>query len=80
MAQILIDGIKSVTIHNGVLRIDCVAAGPNNEERPSGTLLIPGPLAGQVLSALTKAVQELDKRMREQLEQAAAAQSKKAAN
>jgi hypothetical protein len=70
MTQIFIDGVKSVTMHNGVLRLDCVAAGPNNEERPSGTLLIPANQAAQVIRALTQALQELDKKMREQAQQA----------
>jgi len=59
-------------MHNGVLRIDCVAAGPNNEERPSGTLLIPGNQVRQILQSLTQAVQGLDKKIREQAQQAAA--------
>ena len=37
MSVTLIDGVRSVSYFNGVLRIDCVSAGPNNEERPSGT-------------------------------------------
>jgi hypothetical protein len=76
MSLILIDAIKTVTFHNGVLRIDCVAAGPNNEERPSGTLLIPANQARQVLQAVVNATQELEKRLREQAEQAEAAAGK----
>jgi hypothetical protein len=66
MSLTLIDAVKSVVFHNGVLRIDCIAAGPNGEERPSGTLLIPGNQAAQVLNALVEATQELEKRLREQ--------------
>ena len=66
MSVTLIDGVKMVAFNNGILRIDCIEAGPNGEERPSGTLLIPGNQAGQVLQALVKATQELDKRLREQ--------------
>lgn len=69
MSVTLIDGVRSVSYFNGVLRIDCVSAGPNNEERPSGTLLIPGGQARQVLNALVNATQELDKRLREQAAQ-----------
>jgi hypothetical protein len=69
MSVTLIDSVKSVTFHNGVLRIDCFAAGPNNEERPSGTLLIPGSQARQVLNALVNATQELEKRLRDQVAQ-----------
>ena len=66
MSMTLIDGIKAVIFSNGILRIDCVATGPNNEERPSGTLLIPVNQAAQVLKVLVGAAQELDKRLREQ--------------
>ena len=78
MTQILIDGVKSVTMHNGLLRLDCVAAGPNNEERPSGTVLIPANQAAVVLRALTQAVQELDKKMREQAQAQQAQQAQQA--
>jgi tetratricopeptide (TPR) repeat protein len=64
--QILIDGVKAVSLHNGLLRIDCVAAGPNNEERSVGSLLIPGNRAGPILRSLTQAVQELDRKVRKQ--------------
>ncbi len=66
MSVILIDGLKTVGFHNGILRIECVQAGPNGEERSSGTLLIPGNQAGQVLKSLVEATQQLEKRLREQ--------------
>jgi tetratricopeptide (TPR) repeat protein len=66
--EILIDAVKAVAIHNGLLRVDCAAAGPNNEERSSGTLLIPGNQGGSILRALTQAIQELDKRLRERVQ------------
>jgi hypothetical protein len=72
MTYVLIDAVKAVTFHNGVLRIDCVAAGANNEEHPSGTLLIPGSQAGRILGALTQAIQELEKKVGEQMQQATA--------
>jgi hypothetical protein len=65
MSLTLIDGIKTVVFHNGMVRIECVSAGPNNEERPSGTLLIPGNQVGQILRTLTQAMQDLEKRIRE---------------
>ena len=64
-SEILVDDIKAVTVHNGLLRIDCVAVSPNNEKRSAGTLLIPGNRAGRILRSLTQAVQELDKKMRQ---------------
>jgi tetratricopeptide (TPR) repeat protein len=72
-SQILIDAIRVVMFHNGLLRIDCAAVSPNNKERPSGTLIIPGIQAAPILRSLTQAVQELDKKLREQVEKAAAA-------
>ena len=61
MAEILIDAIGNVTVAAGLVR-DCVAVGPNNQQRPSGTLLIPGPQAGAVLTALVNAMKELQRK------------------
>ena len=66
MSLTLIDGIKTVALHNGVLRVDCIAIGSSGEERPSGTLLIPANLVGPVLQTLIKAAQELEKKVCEQ--------------
>jgi len=79
LSVILIDRVGAVVFHNGVLRVDCVAAGPNNEDRPSGTLLIPTNQAAVVLKSLIGATQELDRRLREQMRQAAAANPASAA-
>jgi hypothetical protein len=70
MTTTLIDGIKAVSLQNGIVRIDCFEGGPNNEERLSGTLLVSANLAGQIVGALTQALQELDKKLREQQQQA----------
>jgi hypothetical protein len=66
MELILVDRIDAVVFHNGVLRVDCVAIGPNNKERASGTLLIPASQAGTILRTLIGATQELERRLREQ--------------
>jgi hypothetical protein len=66
MSTVLIDRVGAVMLQNGVMRIDCVAAGPNGEERPSGTLLIPASQVASVLQSLVGAAQELDRRIREQ--------------
>jgi hypothetical protein len=63
---ILIDGISSVAVVGGLIRVDCVTIGPNNQKRPSGTLLIPGPAAGSVLTALVNAMKELQRKQQEQ--------------
>ena len=67
MTQILVDAINSISIHNGLLRIECTAVGPDGKPQPSGTLVIPGAGAGQVLQALINGTQELEKKLREQM-------------
>jgi hypothetical protein len=42
MSVILVHRLGSILLHNGLLRVDCITADPNNEERAGGTLLIPG--------------------------------------
>ncbi len=69
MIQILIDGITNIAFHSGILRIECATVSPDGKPHPSGTLIIPGPVAGQVLQALIKGTQELEKKMREQQQQ-----------
>jgi hypothetical protein len=66
---ILVDRVGTVVFNNGILRVDCMTTGPNNEERAGGTLLIPINVAGPVLQSLIAAAQELDKRLREQAKQ-----------
>jgi hypothetical protein len=65
MSTVLIDRLAHVGLYNGVLRIECVEATANGQERPSGTLLIPGNQAGQVLQSLVAAAQELEKKLRD---------------
>ena len=72
MTYVLIDAIKAITFHNGLLRIDCIASWFEQRGTASGTLLIPGNQAGPVLRSLTQAIQELDKKVREQAQQSTA--------
>jgi hypothetical protein len=77
MSTVIIDGIKDIVLHNGMVRIDCLSMGPNGETRPSGTLVIPGNITAPILQTIANALQELDKKLREHNEaQAAAAQAK----
>jgi hypothetical protein len=69
----MIDRISAIVLQNGVMRIDCISIGPNNEERQSGTLLIPAVQVGNVINSLAQGTQELEKRIREATEQQAAA-------
>jgi hypothetical protein len=66
MPVVLIDRLSQIGFYNGVLRIECVEATAAGQERPSGTLLIPGAQAPQVLQSLVNAAQELEKKLREQ--------------
>ncbi|MFO1162420.1 MAG: hypothetical protein U1E60_26530 [Reyranellaceae bacterium] len=65
MSVIMVDGIKDIVFHNGIVRIDCLSAGPNGEHRPSGTMIVPANILGTILQSLGNAMQELDKKMRE---------------
>jgi hypothetical protein len=66
MSPILIDSITNVTFVGGLVRVDCTAAGPNNEQRLSGTLLIPAAQAATIVNALASALRELHSRQRDQ--------------
>ena len=70
MTQILVDGIANITLQSGVLRIECTTVGSDSKQHPSGTLVIPGAVAGPVVQTLIKGMQELDKKLREQQAQA----------
>ena len=65
MTRILIDVITNITFHNGVVRVECGTVGPDGKANPSGSLLIPAPVTGQVLQALITGMQELEKKIRE---------------
>ena len=71
MTQVLVDGIASISLHNGILRIECTTVGPDGKSHPSGTLVIPGAIAAQVMDTLVNGMQELDKKIKEQLQPAA---------
>jgi hypothetical protein len=68
MRRVLVDDIKSVAIRNGLLRVDCLVTG-RDKERPSSTLLSPGNQAKPILKALTQAIQELEIKIRQRVQQ-----------
>ena len=70
MTQLLIDGIANISFYNGILRVECTTVGSDGKQHPTGNLVIPGAVAGPVLQALIKGTQELEKKMREQQQQA----------
>jgi hypothetical protein len=74
MTQILVDGIANITLHNGVVRIECLTIGSDGKPHPSGTLIVPGASVRLVLETLVNGTKELEKKLHEQ--QAAAGQAK----
>ena len=72
MTTILVDRISSVALHHGILRVNCTANGPNGEDHSTGTLLIPANQLGAVMKSLLNATKEVDRLIREQLQQAVA--------
>ena len=72
---IVIDRISGMAVINGMLRIECVALDTTGKEVPSGSVLIPGNVIGPVVQSLVNAVQEIDKKMREQAATAATSAS-----
>jgi hypothetical protein len=63
--QMLIDGVKSITLHGNVVRVQCVAVGADGKEETTGTLLIPGNEVGRIVQALVNGLQEMQKQMRD---------------
>ena len=66
MTQILVDGITNISLHGGIVRVECASIGPDGKQHPSGTLIIPGAVTASVLQTLIKGMQELEKKLREQ--------------
>ena len=66
MTQILVDAITNISLHSGIIRVQCATIGFDGKLQPSGTLVIPGAVAGKVLQTLISGAQELEKKMREQ--------------
>jgi hypothetical protein len=65
MTTVLIDRIAGATLHNGLVRIECMAIGPDGAETPSAALLLPSGQAGAILQDLVVKLQDLDRRVRE---------------
>jgi hypothetical protein len=65
MAHMFIDGIRSITAHGNVVRIQCFSVGPEAKQEDAGTLLIPGSEVGPIMQTLINGLQEMQKQMRE---------------
>jgi hypothetical protein len=65
MTQMLIDGIKAITLHSNVVRIQCVLVGAEGKPEDGGTLLIPGAEVASTIQTLVNGLQEVQKQLRE---------------
>lgn len=65
MVQMLMDGVKSITVHGNVVRIHCLCVGAEGKTEDAGVLLIPGGEVSAVLQTLVNGLQEIQKQMRE---------------
>ena len=67
MDMLRIQSTRDVVLHSGVVRMDCVSAAPNSEERAAGTVVISANIAAALLQAMTSAMRELEKKVQEQV-------------
>jgi hypothetical protein len=80
MTQMLIDGIKSITLHGNVVRIHGFTVGPEGKQESAGTLLIPGNEVGPIMQTLVNGLQEMQKQLRERAAAATATPESPKAN
>jgi hypothetical protein len=64
---LLLDRIQGVSLNNGILRVECIAGGPDGKEIRSGILVIPASQAGNVIQGLVTTLQELEKQVKERV-------------
>lgn len=65
------DGIRNVSLSNGVVRVELGRDGGQGETVSNGTLMIPANQAGSFASALNNALRELQQRLEQQQSAAA---------
>ncbi len=65
MTDLFIEGLGAVSLRNGVVRVQTVAAGADGEDRTTGELVIPAARFGQVAAALQNAGQQLQAKLEE---------------
>jgi len=71
MDTIIIEKLGSVTMRNGLVRVQCMATAAGGEDRISGEMIIPAAAYGQVAGGL----QAAGKQLQERIEQARKEQS-----
>ena len=52
--SIIVDGIQTVGVHNGIARVQFIRLGPDGKPIPAVELLIPVNQAGQIVQGLAK--------------------------
>ena len=70
MNFMMIEKLGSVSLRNGVVRIQCIATAADGQEQVTGELVIPAAQYGQVAGGM----QAAGKQLQEKLEQARKAQ------
>ena len=70
MNFMMMEKLGSVSLRNGVVRIQCIATGADGQEQVTGELVIPAAQYGQVAGGM----QAAGKQLQEKLEQARKAQ------
>ena len=74
MNFMMMEKLGSVSLRNGVVRIQCIATGADGQEQVTGELVIPAAQYGQVAGGM----QAAGKQLQEKLEQARKAQEDQA--
>jgi len=57
--MIFVEGIRNVNLSNGVVRLNCVATGPDGQQVETGSLAIPAAVYTQLLRQFTEAGQQM---------------------
>lgn len=75
MNFIMIEKLGSVSLRNGVVRIQCVATGADGTEQVTGELVIPAIQYGQVAGGMQAAGKQLQERIEQARKEQEAQQS-----
>jgi hypothetical protein len=50
--ETIVDRISNIAVSTGILRVECVGVNAIGQDKPSGTVLVPGSVAGQWVQSL----------------------------
>jgi hypothetical protein len=76
--MLLIDGIQSVTMANGLVRLQVVQTGADGKQKGVEEIAIPASQFGNVVQALQQAGQNLQQKLQEQQKQSGGGQKQAA--